>query len=51
MFFVSVFPHKIALKILHEYIPAIVSDGIQGMDFLCDVQGERVWLSSQQSHI
>ena len=40
-----------ALKIFHEYIPATVSDEVQGMDFLCNVHGESVWLSGQQGHI
>ena len=45
------FPHLIALKILHEYIPATVNDEVQGMDFLCNVHGESIWLSGQQGHI
>ena len=39
------------LKTLHEYILATVSDEVQGMDFLCNVHGESVWLSGQQGHI
>ena len=44
-------PHLSALKILHEYIPATVSNEIQGMDFLWKVHGESVWLDGQQGHI